>query len=72
MMADENTKAMSWPMIIGIVFLTNVVLIITVRIIASMLGLPGAVGAAGAGGAGVVAAILISRRRAALARGPVG
>ncbi len=56
-------------MIIGIVFVTCLVSVVTIRLITSMLGMSWGPGTAGGacGGAGVVAAILISRRRAALA-----
>jgi hypothetical protein len=62
--ADANMKVMGWPMIVGIVFVTCAVLVVTISLITSMLGVSSVVATAGGcAGAGVVAAILVTRRR---------
>jgi hypothetical protein len=61
----SDSKPMSWPVIIGILVATSLVLGVTLGLLHETMGLnPGAgVGA----GIGIVGALLITRRRKALA-----
>lgn len=67
-MTDQAQKVMSWPMIIGIMLATGLVLGLVIGTICTVLGVSGSVASTGTGvSIGVVGALLIQRRNAALA-----
>lgn len=66
-MVETNTEPMGWATILAILIATGLVVGVTLGLLRETVGVPG--GTAGVGvSIGVVAAILIARRRAALAR----
>jgi hypothetical protein len=72
-MADGNSKVLGWGTIILLMLATGVGLGLVLGFLGAVLGLPPGVMTASIGASvGIVGAILISRRRAALARGTDG
>lgn len=68
-MAENNPKVMSWAEIIGILLATGLVVGLTIGMVTTALDLPWRNGGAGIGAAvGILGAVLIQRRRAALAQ----
>jgi len=69
-MGTETTKVMGWGTILGLMLATALVMGMLFGLVTSALNLPGHLGTVGVGAAtGVVGAVLMARRRAALAAG---
>lgn len=67
-MTDQTRKVMSWPMILGIMLATGLVLGLVIGTICTVLGVSGSIATTGTGvSIGVVGALLLRRRNEALA-----
>jgi hypothetical protein len=72
-MSDDTTQVMGWPAIIGIMIAFGLAVGLILGLIGRVVQLPQSMTTGGVGVAmGVVGALLISRRRAAMARRAIG